>query len=57
MKVITANLNGIRAAARKGFFEWLEKEDADFVCIQETKAQEFQLEDSMYYPKNYHCYY
>jgi len=39
MRIITANTNGIRAAARKGFFEWLATQDADVVCIQETKAQ------------------
>ena len=39
-RIITCNTNGIRAAARKGFFEWLEKQGADVVCIQETKAQE-----------------
>lgn len=50
MKIITANTNGIRAAARKGFFEWLEKQDADVVCIQETKAQVHQLEDEMFHP-------
>ena len=37
-RVITCNTNGIRAAQRKGFFEWLAKQDADVVCIQETKA-------------------
>lgn len=57
MKVISANLNGIRAAGRKGFFEWLAKQQADFVCIQETKAQVHQLTDDMYSPENYHCTY
>ena len=37
MKVITINTNGIRAAARKGFFDWLKQQDADVVCIQETR--------------------
>jgi len=55
MKVITANTNGIRSAARKGFFNWLEKQDADVVCIQETKAQVHQLEDPMFHP-NYAVY-
>lgn len=50
MKIITANTNGIRSAAKKGFFEWLEKQDADVVCIQETKAQVHQLEDSIFHP-------
>ncbi|WP_417542391.1 exodeoxyribonuclease III [Methylophaga thalassica] len=57
MRIITANVNGIRAAARKGFFDWLPKQNADVVCIQETKAQEHQLEDDIFRPKGYHCYY
>ena len=44
-RVISLNANGIRAAARKGFFEWMANQDADVVCIQETKAQEHQLTD------------
>ena len=39
MRVITLNINGIRAGARKGFFEWLPKQHADVICLQETKAQ------------------
>ena len=46
-----------RAAAKKGFFDWLKRQRADVVCLQETKAQEHQLEDSLFYPKGYHCYY
>ncbi len=57
MKVISANLNGIRSAAQKGFFVWLAQQRADFVCIQETKAQENQLSDAMYCPNGYHCFY
>lgn len=57
MRVITVNTNGIRAAARKGFFQWLETQQADVVCIQETKAQEHQLEDPIFHPQGYHCYY
>lgn len=57
MKVITANVNGIRAAQKKGFFEWLQKQKADVVCIQEIKAQVHQLDDEIFYPKNYHSYY
>jgi exodeoxyribonuclease-3 len=56
-KIITCNTNGIRAAARKGFFDWLQKEQADVVCIQETKAQEGQLTDPVFSPDGYHCYY
>jgi exodeoxyribonuclease-3 len=57
MRIITANTNGIRAAARKGFFDWLPTQDADVVCIQETKAQVHQLEDPIFHPKGMYCYY
>lgn len=57
MKIISVNTNGIRAAAHKGFFDWLNKEKADFVCIQETKAQIDQLSDEVFHPKGYHCHY
>jgi exodeoxyribonuclease-3 len=56
-RVISLNANGIRAAARKGFFEWLPKQKADVVCIQETKAQVHQLTDECFSPQGYHCYY
>ncbi|MDG0995531.1 MAG: exodeoxyribonuclease III [Gammaproteobacteria bacterium] len=57
-KIISLNANGIRAAARKGFFLWLAQEDADVVCIQETKAQFDQLKDDpQFQPQGYHCYY
>jgi len=57
MRVITLNVNGIRAAARKGFFSWLNEQNADFVCLQETKAQLSQLDPDIFCPSNYHCYY
>ena len=56
-KIITCNTNGIRAAARKGFFDWLQGQQADVVCIQETKAQVHQLEDPVFRPDGYHCFY
>jgi exodeoxyribonuclease-3 len=55
--VISLNANGIRAAARKGFFEWLKKQKADVICIQETKAQVHQLTDECFTPAGYHCFY
>lgn len=57
LKIISFNANGIRSAAKKGFFDWLKKENPDLVCIQETKAQVHQLEDSVFNPSGYHCYY
>ena len=57
MRIITLNVNGIRAAARKGLFEWLSKQRADVVCLQETKAQEEQLSDAAFRPAKHHSFY
>ena len=57
MRIITLNANGIRSAARKGFFDWLAGQDADVVCVQETKCQRDQLADPLFHPAGYHCYY
>lgn len=56
-RVISLNVNGIRAAARKGFFEWMAGQSADVTCIQETKAQQHQLTDACFAPEGYRCYY
>ncbi len=57
MRIISFNANGIRSAANKGFFDWLRSQDADVVCLQETKAQEDQLADPMFRPDGHHCFY
>jgi exodeoxyribonuclease-3 len=38
MKILSWNVNGIRAAFKKGIFEWIKKESPDILCLQETKA-------------------
>ncbi len=57
MRIITLNLNGIRSAGQKGFFAWLDRQQADVVCLQETKAQKHQLTDPIFEPAGYHCFY
>ncbi|CAN0396984.1 unnamed protein product, partial [Discosporangium mesarthrocarpum] len=57
MRIMTFNCNGIRAAARKGFFDWLPSANADVICLQETKAQEHQLGDPVFRPEGYQTYY
>ena len=52
MRVISANLNGIRSAATKGFFPWLGKQKADIVCVQELKAQKADLPPGVLKAKN-----
>ena len=53
MKLISWNVNGLRAVMNKGFKEFFDSEDADVVCLQETKLQEGQIE---YSPQNYFKY-
>lgn len=57
VKITTANLNGIRAAARKGFFDWFAELRPDVLCIQETKAQREQLTDEVFHPEGWHNYF
>lgn len=53
-KIISANLNGIRSAAKKGFFEWMKKENPDVVCVQELKAQAADMTPDFLNPHGYH---
>ncbi|MBI5783492.1 MAG: exodeoxyribonuclease III [Gammaproteobacteria bacterium] len=57
MRVITLNVNGIRSAAKKGLFEWLPRQNADVVCLQEVKAQESDLTEEMRAPKGFHGFF
>ena len=57
MRVVTLNVNGIRSAARKGLYRWLAAQRADVVCLQETKAQEADLERTMRTPKGLHGFF
>jgi exodeoxyribonuclease-3 len=57
MQVISANLNGIRSAANKGFFEWMLQQDADVICVQEVRAQMDTLTDEKFRPKGYYSYF
>lgn len=56
MRLISWNVNGIRAVERKGFFDWLASQPADIVCLQETKAHPEQLTDKFLHPKPYSSY-
>ena len=57
MKITSVNVNGIRAAARKGFFDWMAQEAPDVVCMQELKAHEHQLTDPVFHPEDYHNFF
>ncbi len=56
MKVVSYNVNGIRAAIKKGLIEWLKKENPDVFCIQESKAQPEQVDMEPFTALGYHNY-
>ena len=56
MKIVSYNVNGIRAAVKKDFLTWLEQSNADVVCLQETKAQEDQIPNFDFAALGYQTY-
>ncbi len=57
MKIISWNVNGIRAWHKKGYLDWFLAEDLDILCLQETKAHPEQLVEELRNPKGYHSYF
>jgi exodeoxyribonuclease-3 len=56
-RIVSWNVNGIRAWLKKGGLEWLAKDKPDFFCVQETKAHPDQLPESLLAPEGYHAYF
>lgn len=56
MKIVSYNVNGLRAALGKGLVDWLKEVDADVICLQETKLQPEQFDASLVEALGYHCY-
>jgi exodeoxyribonuclease-3 len=57
MRVISLNCNGLRSAHRKGFYDWLAAQEADVVCLQETKAQVGILDPALREPPGWHTWF
>lgn len=53
MKIVSWNVNGLRAAIRKGFIDWFEKSEADIVCLQELRAEPHELPPEITSPDGY----
>ncbi len=56
MKIITYNVNGLRSAMRKGFVEWIAKEQPDVLCLQELKLQQEQFPEEAFSDLGYYSY-
>ena len=57
MRIISWNVNGLRANVKKGGFDWFINESPDIYCIQETKAHPDQLEEGVRNPAGYFSYF
>ncbi|MCY6958689.1 exodeoxyribonuclease III [Clostridium brassicae] len=57
MKIYSWNVNGIRAITKKGFIDWVNKEQPDILCIQETKIQQDQIDDNIRNIEGYKSYF
>ena len=56
MRIISYNVNGIRAAMKKGFCDWLATDPADVICVQETKASKENVDCSAFEEMGYEDY-
>ncbi len=57
MRVVTISVNGLKQAAEKGFFDWMQKQDADVVCVQDILGKSYDFDDDLYHPAGYEVYF
>jgi exodeoxyribonuclease-3 len=57
MRIISFSADGIKNAAQNGFYDWLDEQDADFVCIQDLRCSEYDLQQDTFLPSKYSAYF
>ena len=57
MRSISFSADGIKGATENGFYDWLNEQDADFICIQDLRCSEYDLQDDKFFPKDYNAYF
>jgi exodeoxyribonuclease III len=57
LRIVTLNLNGIRSAVNKGLLDWMPEQNADFICVQEIKAQAKDMTPALLEPQGYRGYF
>jgi len=57
MRIISFSADGIKHAAGRGFYDWLQEQDAEFVCIQDLQCSEYDLQDNLFFPPEYNAYF
>ena len=56
MRVLTLNVCGIRASQKKGLYQWLKRQKADYICLQEVRATEDQIDSNLFTLNGYRRY-
>ena len=57
IRILSWNVNGLRAVHKKGFLEWLQRDGPDILCVQETKSREDQIPSQVKNAPGYHTYF
>lgn len=57
MRIISFSADGVREAAKRGFYDWVARQDADFICIQDLRCAEYDLQDDSFFPRDYNAYF
>jgi exodeoxyribonuclease-3 len=57
MRVISFCADGLREAAKRGCYDWLARQDADFICIQDLRCSEYDLQEDLFFPRDYNAYF
>lgn len=57
MRIISLCVDGIHQAAQRGLYDWLEGQDADIICLQDLRAQEYELDNDIFHPEGYFAYF
>jgi len=57
MRVISFCADGLRDAAKRGCYDWLARQEADFICIQDLRCSEYDLQEDLFFPRDYNAYF
>ena len=57
MRIISLSVDGIHQAAQRGLYDWLADQDADIICLQDLRAQEYELDHPTFHPEGYIAYF
>ena len=57
MRIISFCADGIQSAADRGFYDWLQDQDADFICIQDLRCSEYDMQGDVFWPEGYNAYF